>query len=111
MQIDRILGNVGVLYVGAYNSSTQYEYLNCVTYNGSSYVCVNQNGVTGVTPGTTNDWQLSAQKGDTGGQGIQGEQGIQGATGNGIQSIEKNIFKWFNRYIYNSFYRWLIYNF
>ena len=89
MQIDRILGNVGVLYVGAYNSSTQYEYLNCVTYNGSSYVCVNQNGVTGVTPGTTNDWQLSAQKGDTGGQGIQGEQGIQGATGNGIQSIEK----------------------
>ena len=89
MQIDRILGNVGVLYVGAYNSSTQYEYLNCVTYNGSSYVCVNQNGVTGVTPGTTNDWQLSAQKGDTGGQGIQGEQGIQGATGNGIQSITK----------------------
>lgn len=89
MQIDRILGNVGVLYVGAYNSSTQYEYLNCVTYNGSSYVCVNQNGVTGVTPGTTNDWQLSAQKGDTGAQGIQGEQGIQGATGNGIQSIEK----------------------
>lgn len=89
MQIDRILGNVGVLYVGAYNSSTQYEYLNCVTYNGSSYVCVNQNGVTGVTPGTTNDWQLSAQKGDTGGQGIQGEQGIQGATGNGIQSIGK----------------------
>ncbi len=89
MQIDRILGNVGILYVGAYNSSTQYEYLNCVTYNGSSYVCVNQNGVTGVTPGTTNDWQLSAQKGDTGGQGIQGEQGIQGATGNGIQSIEK----------------------
>ena len=89
MQIDRILGNVGVLYVGAYNSSTQYEYLNCVTYNGSSYICVNQNGVTGVTPGTTNDWQLSAQKGDTGGQGIQGEQGIQGATGNGIQSIEK----------------------
>ena len=89
MKIDRILGNVGVLYVGAYNSSTQYEYLNCVTYNGSSYVCVNQNGVTGVTPGTTNDWQLSAQKGDTGGQGIQGEQGIQGATGNGIVSIEK----------------------
>ena len=89
MQIDRILGNVGVLYVGVYNPSTQYEYLNCVTYNGSSYVCVNQNGVTGVTPGTTNDWQLSAQKGDTGGQGIQGEQGIQGATGNGIQSIEK----------------------
>ena len=89
MQIDRILGNVGVLYVGAYNSSTKYEYLNCVTYNGSSYVCVNQDGVTGVTPGTTNDWQLSAQKGDTGGQGIQGEQGIQGTTGNGIQSIEK----------------------
>lgn len=70
MQIDRILGNVGVLYVGAYNSSIQYEYLNCVTYNGSSYVCVNQNGVTGVTPGTTNDWQLSAQKGDTGPAGV-----------------------------------------
>lgn len=66
MQIDRILGNVGVLYVGAYNSSIQYEYLNCVTYNGSSYVCVNQNGVTGVEPGTTDDWQLSAKKGDVG---------------------------------------------
>ena len=57
MQIDRILGNVGVLYVGSYNPSKQYEYLNCVTYDGSSYVCVNQNGVIGVTPGTTNDWQ------------------------------------------------------
>ena len=66
MQIDRILGNVGVLYVGAYNSSTQYEYLNCVTYNGSSYVCINQNGVIGVTPGTTSDWQLSAKQGDVG---------------------------------------------
>ena len=116
MQIDRVLGNVGVLYVGEYDPSIQYEYLNCVTYNGSSYVCVNQNGVTGVEPGTTDDWQLSAKKGDTGPQGktgetgatgpqgpqgeqgiqgpqgeqgIQGIQGEQGATGNGIQSIEK----------------------
>ena len=70
MQIDRILGNVAVLYVGSYNPSKQYEYLNCVTYDGSSYVCVNQNGVIGVTPGTTNDWQLSAQKGDTGPAGV-----------------------------------------
>ena len=66
MQIDRTLGNVGVLYVGVYNPSTQYEYLNCVTYDGSSYVCVNQNGVTGVEPGTTDDWQLSAKQGDVG---------------------------------------------
>lgn len=66
MQIDRVLGNVGVLYVGEYDPSIQYEYINCVTYNGSSYVCVNQNGVTGVEPGTTDDWQLSAKKGDVG---------------------------------------------
>lgn len=66
MQINKILGNVGVLYVGSYNPSKQYEYLNCVTYDGSSYVCVNQNGVIGVTPGTTSDWQLSAKKGDVG---------------------------------------------
>ena len=116
MQIDRILGNVGVLYVGEYDPEKHYEYLNCTTHNGSSYICVNPDGVTGIEPGTTDDWQLSAKQGDTGPQGktgetgatgpqgpqgeqgiqgpqgeqgIQGIQGEQGETGNGIQSITK----------------------
>ena len=66
MQIDRVLGNVGVLYVGEYDPEKHYEYLNCATHNGSSYTCVNPDGVTGIEPGTTDDWQLSAKKGDVG---------------------------------------------
>ena len=116
MQIDKVLGIVGVLYVGEYDPEKHYEYLNCTTHNGSSYTCVNPDGVTGVEPGTTDDWQLSAKQGDTGPQGktgetgatgpqgpqgeqgiqgpqgeqgIQGIQGEQGETGNGIQSITK----------------------
>lgn len=116
MQIDKVLGIVGVLYVGEYDPEKHYEYLNCTTHNGSSYICVNPDGVTGIEPGTTDDWQLSAKQGDTGPQGktgetgatgpqgpqgeqgiqgpqgeqgIQGIQGEQGETGNGIQSITK----------------------
>lgn len=116
MQIDKVLGIVGVLYVGEYDPEKHYEYLNCTTHNGSSYICVNPDGVTGIEPGTTDDWQLSAKQGDTGSQGktgetgatgpqgpqgeqgiqgpqgeqgIQGIQGEQGETGNGIQSITK----------------------
>ena len=66
MQIDKVLGIVGVLYVGEYDPEKHYEYLNCTTHNGSSYTCVNPDGVTGIEPGTTDDWQLSAKKGDVG---------------------------------------------
>lgn len=92
MQIDKTLGIVGVLYVGEYDSLKHYEYLNCVTHNGSSYVCVNPNGVIGVEPtAASSDWQLSSQKGDTGEKGEKGDKPVSGVDYNTDE--EKEAFK------------------
>lgn len=64
------LGIVGIKNCGEYNSQTQYEKLNVVTYQGSSY-CALRN-TNGNLPTDTNYWQLYAEKGE---QGVQGEQG------------------------------------
>jgi len=66
-------------HCGAYDSSTNYEKLNVVTYQGSSY-CAKGNTV-GNLPTNTAYWDLLAQKGDTGEQGEPGEQGEQGIPG------------------------------
>ena len=58
------LGIVGIKNMGEYNSQTQYEKLNVVTYQGSSY-CALKN-TKGNLPTDTDYWQLYAQKGDTG---------------------------------------------
>lgn len=60
---------------GEFISSNIYRFLDIVTYNGSSYICINKDtidgiGVTGVLPeGQTNSsiyWQCIAHKGDAG---------------------------------------------
>lgn len=106
--ITQDLGKVAYLSKGAYNSATQYEKNDVVTYQGSSYVSLQ--ATKGNTPTNATYWQLLASKGDTGEkgdtgaqgpqgiqgergpqgeQGIQGIQGVQGATGNGISTIAK----------------------
>ena len=47
MLIDSVIGICGVYFVGEYENDRNYEYLNVVTYEGSSYTCINEKGCTG----------------------------------------------------------------
>ncbi len=67
------LGIVGIKNMGEYDSQTNYEKLNVVTYQGSSY-CALRN-TTGNLPTDTDYWQLYAEKGSVGSEGPQGPQG------------------------------------
>ena len=55
------LGKIIMTPKGVYNNSTAYEFLDVITYNGSSYVC--KQASTGNLP-TTDYWQLLANQGD-----------------------------------------------
>lgn len=82
--ITQDLGKVAYLSKGAYNSATQYEKNDVVTYEGSSYVSLQ--ATQGNTPTNTTYWQLIAEKGTKGDTGATGQTG---ATGNGISSVTK----------------------
>jgi hypothetical protein len=56
------LGVVGIKNCGEYNSETNYEKLNVVTYQGSSYCALKD--TVGNLPTDTEYWQLYAAKGD-----------------------------------------------
>lgn len=59
MNFDIDLGKIGLTTAGAWDSSTTYERLTVVTYNGSAYV--SRRTTVGVPPGTNdNHWQLIA---------------------------------------------------
>ena len=78
---EKIIGKV-TAYKGAYDASQAYTYLNWVTSGGSSYVCINKDGVPAGTAVTdTAYWAVMAKKGDTGAQGPKGDTGPQGPTG------------------------------
>ena len=82
----QILGRVSIILKGEYNSTTNYQKLDIVSYNGSSYACLKES--VGVLPTDTNYWQLVAEKGEQGIQGVQGIQGERGLQGEqGIQGI------------------------
>ena len=88
----QILGRVSIVFKGEYNSTTNYEKLDIVSYNGSSYACLKD--CVGVIPTDTTYWQLVAQKGEQGEQGIQGIQGEQGIdywTAEDIATIQQYI--------------------
>lgn len=59
----QLLGKVMVTNRGEYNSSTNYEILDIVSYNGSSYISKGNDNTD--LPTNSNSWQLIAQKGDT----------------------------------------------
>lgn len=70
-----------------YNALTAYGATESVSYQGSSYVAIQP--TTGNLPTDTTYWQLLADKGETGAQGIQGIQGETGLQGEqGIQGIQ-----------------------
>ena len=72
------LGRVCIVPKGTWSNATAYTKLDVVTYQGSSYMAIQNN--TNKQPTNTSYWLLLAQKGDTGNTG---------ATGNGISSISK----------------------
>ena len=60
MEITKVLGTVAMVPKGEYDAEEHYEYLNVVTYNGSSYMA--KKSSTGVLPTNDEYWQLVAQK-------------------------------------------------
>lgn len=58
-------------YEGVWQSDRHYDYYDSVTYNGSTWACLNKNGSSS-EPGTDADWQEIASKGDTGAPGKDG---------------------------------------
>lgn len=75
-QLTQVLGIVAMSNKGEYNPQTNYEKLNVVTYNGSSY-CAKQN-CKGKLPTDQDYWQLLAEKGETGATGPQGPLPVKG---------------------------------
>lgn len=76
------LGRVRLVHKGTYGAGTAYEFFDCATYNGSSYVCTADTGSpAGTLPTDTSKWALLAQKGDTGAKGATGATGSQGPKG------------------------------
>lgn len=71
----------GYTWRGAWSSTTAYNAYDTVSYQGSSYLCIL--GHTNQTPTNTTYWNLIAQMGATGNQGVQGPAGTVGATGQG----------------------------
>lgn len=67
---------------GEYNPSTVYNYWDRVSYQGSLYLNVYQEGTTqGIAPGNTTYWMLQVEKGDKGDRGDAGDPGPQGPQG------------------------------
>lgn len=81
------LGRVSIVPKGEWNSVTSYTKLDIVTYEGSSYLALQNN--TNKAVSNTTYWQLVAEKGDQGEKGDTGDTGETGVTGNGIVSIVK----------------------
>lgn len=77
-------GKVSVTPRGQYSALTQYERLDVVSDNGSSYMYINKTPATGVSLSTTTHWMEIAQKGEQGLQGPQGPQGDPGQDGSGV---------------------------
>lgn len=59
-------GSAAINRRGEYSAQTAYNRLDAVSYEGSSYVFASDTPATGAIPGVDGEWQLLAQKGDTG---------------------------------------------
>lgn len=76
------IGAIYPLYKGAWSSGAAYDFLDMVTKDGSSYLCIAEDGAPAGTAVTnTTYWALIAQKGATGATGATGPQGPKGDTG------------------------------
>lgn len=73
------LGRVMLVAQGDYNSTKAYQKLDTVSYNGSTYVCLQDN--TGQTPTDVTYWSVLAMRGSVGPAGPAGKDGATGAKG------------------------------
>lgn len=61
---EQVIGKVMMTFKGNYDTTKQYDYLDVVTDQGSSFVCLS-NDVTSKPSELSNDWQLIAKVGAT----------------------------------------------
>lgn len=59
-------GGASINWRGEWAEVTLYSKLDAVSYEGSSYIFASDTPATGAIPGVDGEWQLLAQKGDTG---------------------------------------------
>lgn len=57
------IGKVAITPRKDYKNEQTYEWLDVVTYDGASYMCIAEDGCTGIVPTNTDCWQLLADKG------------------------------------------------
>jgi hypothetical protein len=82
MQIVKLLNNPVTINftnytpLGEYVAETAYILGQGVSYNGSSYVAIQE--TTGNLPTNTDYWQIVAERGDTGDNGLDGADGVDG---------------------------------
>ena len=60
------LGRIAPINKGPYAAGTTYEKLDIVSYNGSSYMYINDTSGSGHAPTDTSYWSIMAQKGADG---------------------------------------------
>ena len=76
------VGAIFPLRKGEWSGTEAYDFLDMVMHDGSSYVCIAEDGAPAGTAVTnTTYWALIAQKGDTGATGAQGPKGDKGDKG------------------------------
>lgn len=73
------IGKVALTPKGAYSSSTTYEALDVISYQGNSYLVLKS--CRNVTPSVGQYYMMLAQKGEVGPQGSQGPTGATGPRG------------------------------
>lgn len=57
------IGKVAITPQKDYQNERTYEWLDVVTYDGAGYMCIAEDGCTGIVPTNTEYWQLLADKG------------------------------------------------
>lgn len=77
---EQIIGKVMMTFKGDYDTTKQYNFLDTVEYNGSSFVC-KANGTHDTPSENSANWQLLAKAGRDGKDGINGKEGAPGKDG------------------------------
>ncbi|WP_204245017.1 collagen-like protein [Cloacibacillus sp. An23] len=76
------IGAIYPLHKGTWSETEAYDFLDMVIKDGSSYLCIAEDGAPAGTAVTnTSYWGQIAQKGDTGAQGPKGDTGATGPQG------------------------------
>ena len=77
---EQIIGKVMMTFKGDYDATKQYNFLDTVEYNGSSFVC-KANGTHDTPSEHSANWQLLAKAGRDGKDGAPGKDGKDGQNG------------------------------